>query len=289
MKTIIFIGGVPRSGTTFLAHSIAQKSLSAVLPESHFKYDLEVTGKVKAPYHWEADIYKDLISNDVFDSVSGIKNFFDALFDKLKVPTIIDHTPDNFRYIDMLRDIEGYNVQFLCVSRNPLDVIGSVLPLDWGPNGVVEASKWYLECLSYNYPVLLGGQNCHSVTFEDLVLDLDRVVDSLCIRLGIDLKSEGGAAESVTLLPNYTSSQHLKVGKAPDPSVIGSYRQKMSRRDAQLAAYFLSSVASSFGYDLDVKPSPTLSIRTDIRSALVSIWSQLRNKVMKKVRQKSRR
>ena len=214
----IFICGLDRSGTTFLASILASVPNSTVISETPFKFEwlsMAKSRRIRERYtqkYYAAfgfDTYR-----DAFLSVNSEKilDIIDNTFD-----VVIDHTPKNRYFVsELLSKFEDTSVIF--IFRDTFDVYLSHRNVPWGDRALaITMLRRYKTVLQYKIAKLKYGSKVSKTLFEDLVLG--NFVD-----ISHHLKSNEVTYNKLMVqkinLPDYTKAQHSSVGAEPDQTKI---------------------------------------------------------------------
>ncbi len=266
----IFIGGCSRSGTTLLGAMIGSHTDCICTPESHFKIDVLralARGKVSETpstllelmnRHWRFKIWElALNSADIPDDVASYSHLLSWIVKQYairqgnpKAHIWIDHTPENISYTSSLFELFP-KAKMIHIVRDGRAVAASILPLDWGPNTVVKASRWWMRMTSFGLAAesMFGPERIMRVKYEDLVLQpettMRSVSDFLQITYQPNMMQAAGFAP-----PSYTSRQHNLVGTRPDPAVVTRWEEKLSARQVEIFENLTRDFMTYLGYPL---------------------------------------
>jgi hypothetical protein len=218
MMRKIFICGLDRSGTTFLASILASLPNSTVLSETPFKF--EWLSLLKSRRIKERNTQK-------YFSVFGFETYRDAVqsIDKDKIlytvdnkfDVVIDHTPKNrFFVTELFGKFSETSVIF--IFRDDFDVYLSHRQVPWGDRVLALTILRSLQTkLQYKIAKLKYGDKVSKVYFEELVLKKFSNINS-------HLAANEICYDELTItkinLPDYTKDQHSLVGKQPDITKI---------------------------------------------------------------------
>lgn len=218
----IIIGGVDRSGTTFLASLLANIEGSAVIPEMPFKFDfVDRKGAKKVPERY----YEKYYLAHGFMGVPKKNELFSYLSDN-SATYIVDHTPKNRLFFETFLDAGNICIhihrQFgtLCLSHQNVS---------WGTHLV-----WalYLRWLQdrfhslFRKSTLRVKQKYLSVSYEDLLNGKHESLTKFLSREGLNLKvgKNGLINPKVIPLPEFTLKQHRMVGRGINRNNINTLR-----------------------------------------------------------------
>ena len=224
----IFICGLDRSGTTFLASILASIPNSTVISETPFKFEwlsMAKSRRIRERYTqkyyaaFDFDTYR-----DAFLSVNSEKilDIVDNTFD-----VVIDHTPKNRYFVpELLSKFEDTSVIF--IFRENFDVYLSHRDVPWGDRALaITMLRRCQTILQYKIAKLKYGSKVSKTRYENLVLR--NFTD-----IRHHLKSNEVTYNELTVqkinLPDYTKAQHSSVGAEPDQTKIDKIPKKRSLR-----------------------------------------------------------
>jgi Sulfotransferase family len=249
----VLVGGCSRSGTTLLGAMMGWGEGRLTVPEADFKWELFAAGAVRGD---DVDLARagDLLRADPKFRLWGIEP---PAVDRIGMPFAefmsylvaqhalvrgasaqvawVDHTPANIRFVPTFnRVLPG--ARFVHVVRDGRAVAASVIPLDWGPNTASEAARhWALQVAAgLAAAEALGPDLVHTVRFEDLVLEPERTLKSVCEFAGLEYDDRMVERREYDL-PAYTAGQHELVRRRPDPRRVDAWRGVLS--PAQVRAF----------------------------------------------------
>lgn len=274
MEKQVFIGGCSRSGTTLLGAMLGAHSSAICSPESHFKIDALRAlkqGKVKPETavltklierHWRFKIWElDLPNIKALENDGGETALLAQILDwiignyaeqqgKPDASIWVDHTPENVGYAQSLLEMFPES-RFIHIVRDGRAVAASILPLDWGPNTIMKASRWWMRMTSFGLAAekALGPEVILRVKYEDLVLEPEKTMQAISQFLGIDFQQDMLQATGFNP-PSYTTRQHKLVGNRPDASVVNRWEKKLTARQVEIFENQTRDFLSFLGYPL---------------------------------------
>jgi len=160
----------------------------------------------------------------------------------------VDHSPNNLRHIcDLLALCP--DSKFIHIVRDGRAIAASVLPLDWGPNDILSAGKWWVDEVGHGCAAELRfPDRVIRVHYEDLVSDPGATLGKLCEFVGMQFSRKMLDANALPI-PVYTKHQHLLVGTPPDTRRIAAWRAKLSDRQVQLFEHYAGDMLNILGYE----------------------------------------
>lgn len=259
----IFIAGCDRSGTTLLGALLGASPEIVCLPESHFIGE-NATGRPFGPEqrlallrrfgdHYRYAAWRQAgcpepdrarVGGATYaDLVSAVVGLYASAIGKPGIRRFVDHSPPNVLWIRALA--EGFpDARFVHIVRDGRAVAASLMPLDWGPNDILEAADhWALRVgAGLAAERWLGPERFMTLHFEDLLADPDRTLAAVNRFLGCKIEAAGYSPESFRV-PAYSQGIHRLVGQPLDASRIDSWAGSLSRRQVELfeaaAGHFL--------------------------------------------------
>lgn len=268
----VFIGGCDRSGTTLLGAMLGAHSECLCVPESQFKIDVlrsleRVQPEVDLPSafnmiknHWRFKLWElDIdLSPAVEKAIEGsypglIKWIINRYGEKVGKPDSsiwVDHTPTNLKYAATLASI-FHEAKFLHIVRDGRAVAASVIPLDWGPNTIINAAHWWVEKVAYGLSAesFLGKGQVIRLRYEDLVREPTPTLKRVCSLLDINYQSEMLKGSGFKV-PRFTSAQHALVGNPPDSSRVEAWQKELSSREVEIFESLTGDSLYLLGYKL---------------------------------------
>ena len=265
-QNAIFIGGCARAGTTLLGAMLGGHSSAICVPESQFKIGLLRDKRLKdretalhfLQNHWRFKLWDmpittaDLPGNGELDRVGIMRHLCDMYAERHNRAgrsVWVDHTPHNIRHCKLLAK-NFPDSKFVHIIRDGRAVAASAIPLDWGPNNIIEAAHFWIEQTAYGLAAedSFGPDRIHRVYYEQLVTEPERVMRELSKFIGWEYEPELLEGNGFTP-PGYTAHQHQLVGKRPDPSRIKAWQKKFSPRDHEIFESLTEDFLDYLGYD----------------------------------------
>jgi len=283
----VFIGGCERSGTTMLGALIGGHSHCVCVPESQFIEQLlveedfnpdalepgktlaQITANERYRLLWPpalntstADIHE--LGTTYPQVLSWLVRAYARHQGKPAAPVWIDHTPTNFkRDRTMLRMFP--DARFIHLIRDGRAVTASLLPLDWGPNDVLQAAQfWMARCAEGLAAELeLGPERVMRVRYEDVVSQPEVTLRRIAEFAGLDY--EEAMATGLGHRPTrYHERQHRLVGRPPDATRVHGWQQVLTKRQVEIfeaeAGEFLETLGYPPEYGIRARPASRLEV-----------------------------
>lgn len=300
----IFIGGCPRSGTTFLGDLLGAASESIVVPESQFKTqeyneiyndkNLKKTIKnINNNYRfkvWNIELSEDEIQSLNIKSYNNLIKYIVSKYAKQysnrdkNLKYWIDHTPGNFKDIKLLAELFP-DAKYIHLVRDGRAVTNSIIPLFWGPNSIIGGAKWWRKHLNYALEAesFFDESQILRIKYEDLITKTEIIINEICDFANLEYSKEmiqGGNFKK----PGYTRHQHNLVGKSPDISRLYAWEKNLTQRDIELFEYFASDYLILFNYKLKFNSPSKANMYEIIKFKFKEKYRKYINRVMKKWR-----
>lgn len=266
----VFIGGCERSGTTLLGAMLGGHPSYVCVPEMQFKFDLlrlssngggekmDKASSLRALYKrssfriWDLPIELGSLPHESVSYRECINWLVTAYGEKVAKPTPtvwIDHTPKNARYAATL--FQAFpDASMIHIVRDGRAVAASVLPLDWGPNEIEPAARFWAERLAYGLTAeSRWPDKVVRVHYEDLVQAPEPTLQKLCA--AIDLEYYPAMSQAAGFqVPYYTARQHALIGQAPDRSRIQGWERQLTPRQVEIFEHTTADLLEMLGYTL---------------------------------------
>jgi len=290
-----FVVGATRSGTTLLRLMLDAHPEVGIPSETHFFHklikrgerrrltpelmaDTIITHKRWGDFRLDPDdLRARLGAVEPFNLSDGLRAFYGLYAEKQGKTRWGDKTPGYLRY---MRRIEWVlpEARFIHLIRDGRDVALSVLPMNWGPETIIEAAELWVERVTLARENGTTVQHYMEVKYEDLIADteteLRRVSDFLELPwdaavLDYHERAEERLKEKARDLPRKASrgdqpaaarmASHAMARKPPDPKRIGRWRTEMSREDRETYESVAGDLLAELGYEVGepAEPEPT--------------------------------
>lgn len=270
IKHHLFIGGCSRSGTTLLGAMLGAHPDLICTPESQFKSDLmrrfkpnkhDVEPLVLLDHltkHWRYKLWQVTDSPEALAGLANGRSFGDQLNaishayarnqGKPNATTWVDHTPENVSYANSFLSIFP-DAKFVHIVRDGRAVASSVLPLDWGPNSIIKAARWWVRMTSYGLAAesSLRPDQIIRINYEELVAQPEPTMRRLCDFMGISFAPAMLDATGF-IPPAYTTRQHQLVGRKPNPAMLTRWRDRLTPRQIELFEHQARDFLEHLGY-----------------------------------------
>lgn len=194
----------------------------------------------------------------------------------------IDHTPHNMRYARTLLTLFP-DASFIHIHRDGRAVANSVLPLDWGPNTIDAAAKWWERhtCAAIAAQSFLPEERTCRVSYSQLVRDPASTLDTIADSLNIDTSRVSDIGTTTYSPPPHTKDQHSLVGSRPDPARVTAWENELRTDDIELFNYYASDLLGFLGYEdsnvrLGVEPDLITKTRLQLKECVLRPLNKIR-------------
>lgn len=301
MKTI-FVGGVERSGTTMLGSMLGTPATYICPPEMPFKTTILDSDQDR----WSPMQLRELVLSDPKTELQGwriaeqdwrfenasssqavveIVRGYARLVDRADPAVWIDHTPNNARRaLTLMRAFP--DARFIHVVRDGRAVAASLRKLEWGPNTMRRAARFWLEGLSFG----LAAESAFAdrsirVRYEDVVADPIATLREICEEVGIafdPLMREGRGLQVAA----YTRGQHALVGKPPQAERVTRWRNELADREVEIFEAEVGDALQLLGYEPQFGPRAKAATKVERLKAEAN--DLVRRRVINRARKRAR-
>ena len=262
----IFIGGCPRSGTTFLGNVLGLHSHCVATPESNFVIDVfndlqpiadQSADAIRKAIedHWR---YKTWALHADWDRAQAAGDYRALIFEladqygtkilKKDGRIWVDHNPTNLRDSKRMEEIFPGS-KYIHIIRDGRGVAKSIIPLNWGPSAVETAAYWWMAFVSAGVVAEMNfGAHALRVKYEELLLNFEKEVRRICDFCEIQFEKEMLSQERGFVLPGYSDDIHTLVGKAPNTDRIDDWKTYFSDKDIAAFENMGGGLLDQLGY-----------------------------------------
>ena len=220
-KQMVFIVGIPRSGTTWLWKLLAEHSYVAVLTREDFEYkDIEKDNRElnTIPYR------RTLQETNMFDDFS--MRVIKKVIKEKEKNIIIEKTPLHILRLDTIRK-EFPNAKIIHITRDPISVYASYTFTEfrnWEHTGisVQDWVKLYKEMFYQFYPTITD-KSILSLSYEDMLKNPTNTLEEACDFIGISKDFIQEALDKMTF-----EKEFPKIHKVRG---VNSLREKVTPED----------------------------------------------------------
>lgn len=279
--SVVFIGGCPRSGTTFLGALLGQLEGCVVTPESHFKqlvlrdhavdwttglshallrHDWEKRVRFR---HWQtpldlSQLPDPLSKADYAQLLFRLVATYGHTHLRPLQRAWVDHTPHNLQDALLLADLFP-TARFIHIVRDPRAVAASLLGCEWGPVDAPQAADYWIRHLSWGLAAELALPGRVKRVFYEQVLNEPEVIlpdlRAFCglVEPGEAVVVDSAGADPAYFLPAFTRRQHQWVGQAPNIQRQFAWRQQLAPWQIQAIEHRVADLLPMLGYEPDCR------------------------------------
>lgn len=198
--------------------------------------------------------------------------------------TWVDHTPTSMMHVPAL--LEHFpDSRFVHLVRDGRAVAASVMPLDWGPPGVIHAARWWTYRVAHGLAAATSyPDRVMQLRYEDLTRDPEHWLRRICDFTGLEFTPAMLLANAFDKSA-YTSRQHELVGSPITTQKAESWKSKLSAREIELFEIEAGELLRSLGYERETTPA----VRRPKLDERLAYWIRAKlNERGKKVRMNKR-
>lgn len=303
----IFIGGCERSGTTLLGAMLGSHSSCLCVPEMKFKLEmLQFAGNGVNDAVEPARVLAKLAHRSNFriwglspheiampggtlagrELVEWLVSAYGRKVGKIASAIWIDHTPANIKCAWTL--FQAFpDAHMVHLIRDGRAVAASLLPLDWGPNEIDSAARYWAEALAHGFAAeATWPGKVIRVRYENLVKEPATTLKELCAALS--LSYEPAMCQGTGFqVPLYTARQHALVGSPPEPARVNAWERELTPRQVEIFESIVADLLKLLCYE------PKFGLHARRMSRLERLGSHLRelykNEMINRRRKRKRR
>jgi hypothetical protein len=293
MEPIVIVG-CQRSGSTMLGAMLGTHSKIVAIPEAQFFVDCmpdnadviadsnDIESSIKGHYRFKIWNYELPISYLGNAKYAKFFKWFIAGYaqdiHKKKPDAWVDHQPGHVKHIAKIKEFFP-NVKVIHVLRDGRAVANSIIPLDWGPNSINRAAYFWEQRVGYGLAVqrYLGEESCMTIRYEDIILDPQSSVKTLCNFLGFEYEDSMLSASGLKV-PEFTVKQHSLVGGILSRERISGWQKELPKREVEIFEGLTGDLLTYLGYEkLYPKGVAKLSIPERVLNDAKHIYKSLMN------------
>lgn len=297
----IFVMGVPRSGTTFLASSIASHDEVVALPEMHFVYNL-LSKAYFSPKLSVEDIVEILLDDFYFRSFKLFKdeqNLYDFTRNKTPQEIILglvdkynkkntnktykfwlEHSPHSHQHIELILHFFP-NSKFIHIVRDPRAVIYSNFREPWGVKDVISgADNWNKTVMSVLSKSIT--YDIFTIKYEDIMKSPVQSFNSLASFVGLNY-SDVFLNNSGVLTPEAFNKSTSFNGAAIDPTRNAKWVKGLKHFEISHIERFCGDLMKWFDYPFECGSRKEI---TGLYRSILLIYGKIRHLVSNSLFQK---
>lgn len=272
-KVMLFIVGMPRSGTTLLQSLLNRNKDVLICPETHFF--TRGFHQVKSP----VEALKKFIDTSEFEHLNIDKDTFIEQFNKQKIEKSVEifslaiklycgnknysvigeKTPGNFDYLD---DILNWNseAKVLWIIRDPRAISASYQKVPWHRKGDIlgPAIRWN-SCCNKALKSIKNYTNVLTIKYEDIVNSPDTSLTTIENFLSIPKMPRNLLDESKAIKVNINNDwqkEHIhNAGKPIDCKSLTKWHNELTNRQIKQINRVCYTHMQRLGYTTGIKTS----------------------------------
>lgn len=271
----VFVVGCQRSGSTLLGAMLGAHPEIVCIPEGQFIADLmpgrgsaeevdpaEVIERITK--HWRFRIWGfDLgarrpapgeVEPTYRAAIEWLVARFAEAHRRPDARVWVDQQPGHVLYLwRLFRHFP--NAKVVHIIRDGRAVAASIMPLDWGPNEIYAAARFWQKRVGLGYAAasFLGPDQLLHVRYEDLLREPEATLRRIADFLGVAYH-EGMLRASGLSVPSFTKDQHSLVGRSLDPGRIEAWQKTLTRRQIEIFERLTDNLLEPLGYELVSDP-----------------------------------
>lgn len=267
----VFVVGCQRSGSTLLGAMLGAHPEIVCVPEGQFIVDLmppstqsgvvvptEIIEEISR--HWRFQIWdfdlgsrrpgEDETAGTYRGTIEWLIRQYAATRGRQFASVWVDQQPGHLLHIPAL--VRHFpEAKFIHIVRDGRAVAASIMPLDWGPNEVYGAARfWQIRVgIGYAAAAFLPPEQLVCVRFEDLLVDPEHAMRKLAEFVGISYVPEMLIGTGLQI-PNFTREQHGLVGTPLARDRINAWQKVLSKRQIEVFERLTGGLLELLGYEL---------------------------------------
>jgi hypothetical protein len=174
------------------------------------------------------------------------------------------------------------DARFIHLVRDGRGVAASIIPLDWGPMGVLSAARHWIEHLAHGFAAeaTLGADRIIRVQYESILAEPEATMKRLSSFLGIEFCPAMLVPAGIDL-PAHTRYQHTLIGAPLDAKRIGAWRHSLTKREIEIYEALTGDLLPLLGYEVLSgplqPPSRVESIGLTLKEWLIRFSNRVRS------------
>jgi Sulfotransferase family len=277
----VFVGGCPRSGTTLLGAMLGHGPELLTVPEALFKFNLlprligddgrvdtedalALLAKDDFFQRWRVEPSNNLPPRvSATELVDRLVEAFGRKTGKPNPTVWVDHTPGNIRYSASVSRMYPAG-RFLNLVRDGRAVAASVLPLDWGPNTIADAARWWAMHIGVGLAAerALGPERVLSVRYEDIVRNPKLSLPKICSFLDIPYDERMIDSRDYDARA-FTAIDQRLANRPPDPARAFAWEHLLSQSQVEMFEHLTWELLDLLGYDMAYGASARMAPRRE--------------------------
>jgi hypothetical protein len=271
-QNLLFVVGVPRSGTTLLQRLISDNYSYAALPETHFlcgafdgdrHYQLDSTiscaeairsispgGKLAALGINSEDVLARISSSDCVKLSTLMHIIFDLYAEECSNENLVEKTPMHYQSLELLLNWFPH-AKAIWIVRDPRAVASSYLSTPWSDGSVITPARQWSKQASVLSRVI-NTKRVVMVSYEKLVREEESVLASISSFLGkslaLGIEGSGSRVEGAQMMSEWDIQLYERASQPPDASAIEKWTSLLSGNQVKMVESICVAGMKKFQY-----------------------------------------
>ena len=263
----VFIVGCPRSGSTMLGAMLGGHPEAICPPEAQFIIDCMPASNLSAAVdanavlddirrHWRFGVWPFSLETRPAMATMSYPKVIEwvveqyAMAHERPAPKVWIDQSIFVRHIWKLLELFP-DARFIHLVRDGRAVAASVIPLNWGPMGVLSAAQHWIEHLAHGFAAeaTLGADRIIRVHYERILAEPEATMKRLSSFLGIEF-CPAMLVPAGLALPAHTRHQHTLIGAPLDSKRIDAWRHSLTKREIEIYEAIAGDLLPLLGYEV---------------------------------------
>ena len=174
------------------------------------------------------------------------------------------------------------DARFIHLVRDGRAVAASIIPLNWGPKGVLSAARHWIQHLAHGFAAeaALGPDRIIRVHYEKILAEPEATMKRLSSFLGVEFHPAMLVPAGLAL-PAHTRHQHELIGAPLDTKRIDAWRRSLTEREIEIYEAVAGDLLALLGYEISSglarPPSRVEKITFTLREWLTRFSNRIRS------------
>jgi Sulfotransferase family len=262
----VFIVGCPRSGSTMLGAMLGGHPEAICPPEAQFIIDCMPASNLSAvdastvldhiTRHWRFRVWPFRLESRTEMATMSYRSLIEwvvaqyAIAHGRPAPKVWIDQSIFVRHISKLLQVFP-DARFIHLVRDGRAVAASIIPLDWGPMGVLSAAQHWIEHLAHGFAAeaTLGADRIIRVHYEGILAEPEATMKRISSFLGIEF-CPAMLVPAGLALPAHTRRQHTLIGAPLDPKRVDAWRHSLTKREIEIYEAVAGDLLPLLGYEM---------------------------------------
>lgn len=263
----VFIVGCPRSGSTMLGAMLGGHPEAICPPEAQFIIDCMPASNLSAAVdanavldditrHWRFRVWPFSLERRPEIAAMSYRNVIELVVEQYAIahdrpaPKVWIDQSIFVRHIWKLLELFP-DARFIHLVRDGRAVAASIIPLNWGPMGVLSAARHWIEHLAHGFAAeaTLGADRIIRVHYERILAEPEATMKRISSFLGIEF-CPAMLVPAGLALPAHTRHQHTLIGAPLDSKRIDAWRHSLTKREIEIYEAVAGDLLPLLGYEM---------------------------------------